>query len=159
MSGEPSPGRARAQQAAPLSYALGSAARAHHRRMLQLLGEIGLVPGQELLVVELASTPGVTQAELVVRLRVEQPTIAKMLGRLERAGIVRRAPDSGDARRFRLYLAGDGDALAGAVVQQWEAMDRELGQALSAAEREQLRLLLGKVKDRFETDTEAVAPN
>ncbi|MBX9719393.1 MAG: MarR family transcriptional regulator, partial [Microbacteriaceae bacterium] len=72
------------------------AARAHRRRAAAALAPLGLHPGQELLLSILAKRGSATQVQLARILGVEPPTIAKMVGRLEAAGVAERAADPRD---------------------------------------------------------------
>jgi DNA-binding MarR family transcriptional regulator len=87
------------------------------------LAALGLHLGQELLIVDLAVHPGSTQAEVVERLEVEQPTVAKMLARLERSGFIRRSPDSHDRRRTRVHVTRTGRAAVTQIVSAWGDAD------------------------------------
>src|SRR4029450_6667967 len=74
---QPASGREVARKAGPIGYALAHAARAHRADLQRRLTLLGLHLGQELIVVDLHQHPGSTQAELVERIGIEQPTIAK----------------------------------------------------------------------------------
>jgi DNA-binding MarR family transcriptional regulator len=152
-SNEPRGGRARAAAVDPVGIALVAAARSHRAVLQRELAAIGLHLGQELVIVDLAEHPNCTQAELVDRLCVEQPTVAKTIARLERVGLVTRAPDADDRRHVRIQLTDRGAALAPRVLGAWAAADRAASDALTAAERKTLIRLLHKVADRSERDS------
>jgi DNA-binding MarR family transcriptional regulator len=107
------------------------------------LEEVGLHPGQELLLSQLWREDGLDQVELVARLGVEAPTVTKTLQRLERAGFVKREPANG--RRRRVFLTAGGRAAQRPVEEAWAAADGDLSRALSTEEQELLDRLLSKM--------------
>ena len=129
---------------APVGYALALAAFAHRGRMQRLLARHGLHLGQERVVFELAQTPGTTQTALAARLGVEQPTVAKAVARMTRQGLVSVGRDEHDERVTRLHLTDQGMELLDVVVACWQAVETQMTQGLSSAERDQLRALLGR---------------
>jgi DNA-binding MarR family transcriptional regulator len=75
-------------------------AQALHRR----IAPHGVVPGQFPALLALYERDGRTQAELCREVRIEQPTMANTLRRMERDGLIRREPDSNDGRRQLILL-------------------------------------------------------
>jgi DNA-binding MarR family transcriptional regulator len=113
------------------------------------MAQLGLHLGQELLVVDLHHNPDTTQAELVQRIGFEQPTIAKALTRMERAGFVQRTADPGDRRVTRLRLTDAGEAVVDAVMAAWAEADAQATAGLTSQEAEQLIRLLTVVHDNL----------
>jgi MarR family transcriptional regulator, organic hydroperoxide resistance regulator len=138
-------GRDQAAASGPLGYALATAARSHRTVLQAELAALGLHLGQELVVVDLAEHPDSTQVELVARLGVEQPTVAKTIARMERAGLVRRSVDTADRRQSRICLTPKGRKLVEAVTEAWSAADQIASQPLSSSERRTLVRLLQKL--------------
>jgi len=62
------------------------------------LRELGLAPGQELLLMQLWDRDGCSQSDLVDRLGLDPSTVTKMLQRLERDGRVCRSRSGDDGR-------------------------------------------------------------
>jgi DNA-binding MarR family transcriptional regulator len=60
--------------------------------------------------------------ELAEREAVAQPTITTLVSRLERDGLVRRAPDPGDARAVLVHLTDEGLARLNAMRSAREAL-------------------------------------
>ncbi|MEW1846279.1 MarR family transcriptional regulator [Nonomuraea angiospora] len=118
-----------------LTYALIKVMKSHRNQMAAELGPLGLHAGQELLLNQLWRQDGLCQGELITRLGVEPPTVTKTLQRLERAGLVRRAPDPGRARVTRVYLTDAGKALQKPVEDIWNRLDEELLRGFDADER------------------------
>lgn len=107
------------------------------------MAELGLHLGQEILIVDLHHNPDTTQAELVQRMGFEQPTIAKAITRMERAGFVRRSPDPADRRVTRLRLTERGEDAVDAVTAAWAETEAQATAGLTEAEARQLVRLLG----------------
>ncbi|MEU3164842.1 MarR family transcriptional regulator [Streptosporangium sp. NPDC006930] len=142
-------GRQIAATHGPIGYALAEVTRAHRAEMQRRMAELGLHLGQELLIVDLHHNPETTQAELVQRIGMEQPTIAKAITRMERAGFVERAPDPGDRRVTRLRLTERGEAVVDAVVAAWAQVESRAGAGLDEADAARLIRLLHAVRDNL----------
>jgi DNA-binding MarR family transcriptional regulator len=138
-------GRDIARKAGPVGYALAHAARAHRADLQRRLALLGLHLGQELIVVDLHENPESTQAELVARIGVEQPTIANAISRMERSGFVERTRDESDRRLTRLRLSARGEQAVESVVAAWRDADENSTRRLSAAKRRQLVDLLHQI--------------
>ncbi|PSK92424.1 DNA-binding MarR family transcriptional regulator [Haloactinopolyspora alba] len=107
-----------------VAFRVLKAMKATQRTIGPALAELGLHPGQELLLSQLWREDGVTQAELITRLGVEPPTVSKALHRLERAGFVRRERTPGHG--LTVHLTDDGRALQEPAEQAWRQADAEL---------------------------------
>jgi len=127
-----------AARAGPVGYALAVATRAHRAALQDRLRALGLHLGQELIVVDLHLHPGSTQAELVERLGIEQPTVAKALSRMERAGFVTRTRDKTDQRCIRVRLTSRGEDVVAPIAEAWSDVDAQTTKGLTARERRQL---------------------
>ncbi|TYB54772.1 MarR family transcriptional regulator [Nonomuraea sp. PA05] len=125
-----------------LTYALIKLMKAHRNQLAAALVPLGLHVGQELLLNQLWREDGLTQGDLIARLGVEPPTVTKTLQRLERAGIVYRAPDPDRPRIGRVYLTDTGKALREPVQQVWNQLDEDLQRGFTPEERELLAKLL-----------------
>jgi DNA-binding MarR family transcriptional regulator len=136
-------------------FTLAKVCRAHRGNVGELLAEVGLHVGQEMVLIELWREDGLRGGELAERLGVEPPTVTKMLRRLERCGLVSRRQDSEDARSFRVYLTDEGRALEEPVVLCWERVEEKALAGMSAGERRSLRRLLTKVRANLDPDFEA----
>ncbi|GAA2859391.1 MarR family winged helix-turn-helix transcriptional regulator [Nonomuraea rubra] len=125
-----------------LTYALIKLMKAHRNQLAAALIPLGLHVGQELLLNQLWREDGLTQGELIARLGVEPPTVTKTLQRLERSGIVYRAPDPDRPRIGRVYLTETGKALREPVEGIWAQLDEDLQRGFTAEERELLARFL-----------------
>ncbi|GAA4916124.1 DNA-binding MarR family transcriptional regulator [Nonomuraea thailandensis] len=130
-----------------LTYALIKLMKAHRNQLAAALVPLGLHVGQELLLNQLWREDGLTQGELIARLGVEPPTVTKTLQRLERGGIVYRAPDPDRPRVGRVYLTDTGKALREPVEGIWKQLDEDLQRGFTAEERELLARFLRATPD------------
>jgi DNA-binding MarR family transcriptional regulator len=144
----PRSGREIARDAGPVGYALAHAVRAHRADLTHRLALLGLHPGQELIVVDLHGHPGSTQTELVARMGIEQPTIAKAVSRMERSGFVERVQDDADRRVVRLRLTEQGEAAVESVLEAWSDAEAVIARRLSEADRRLLVSLLERIRER-----------
>jgi DNA-binding MarR family transcriptional regulator len=93
----------------------------------------------------LAGTPGASQQELCLRLDLDRSTIADIVARLERRGLIERIRDAYDRRRNMLHLTSEGRSELEALLPRVARVDEVLTGDLDPDERAALRLLLGKV--------------
>lgn len=128
-----------------LSYLLIQVAKAHRNFATALFADLGLYPGQELLLMQLWQENGLAQSELCDRLKVEPPTLTKMLQRLAGSGIVERRKDSEDARVCRVYLSQAGYALQAPVQESWKHLEARTLANLTLEEQVLLRRLLRQI--------------
>ena len=92
-------------------------------------GALGLIDAQ----------PGSSQAQLGRELDLDRSTIADVVARLERRGLVERSRDDGDRRRNVLRLTAAGEACLAELAPLVEQMDATLTRQLSEPERAGLR--------------------
>ena len=91
----------------------------HRARAAALLAPLGLHPGQEVLLLELARTGPRIQAQLSEALGCEPPSVTLMTRKLEASGHVRRRPAPSDKRASIVELTDSGQELVGQVKQLW----------------------------------------
>ncbi len=137
------------------SYALAKVCWGHRANVGELLAEVGLHVGQEMVLIELWEQDGLRGGELAERLGVEHPTLTKMLRRLEGGGLVTRSRDTEDARCFRVYLTDEGRALEASVARCLERAEEKMLGGMSARERRSFHRLLTKVRANLDGDFDA----
>jgi DNA-binding MarR family transcriptional regulator len=147
--GDPdAPGRRQIAAApGPVGYALARAARAYRRELQRWLAESGLHLGQELLIVDIHQHPDTTQAQLVARIGIDQPSAARAITRLRRAGFVLRLPDPRNRRIMRLRLTTAGQTVVDKIIAAWAAAEKQAASGLSPNQDARLTRLLNKVHD------------
>ena len=94
-----------------------------HRALAgELLGEIGLHPGQEIVLLELDAHGPRTQIQLAIGCECEPPTLTQVAQKLEAAGLITRQPSTSDARATIVSLTERGQALIGPLRERWERL-------------------------------------
>jgi DNA-binding MarR family transcriptional regulator len=111
-----------------------------HRRMHDLLDDLGLYRGQPSMLGALWAQDGMTHSELAEQINKSPATITKMVKRMEKTGFVERRPDPRDERLSRVYLTGAGRDIQSAVEGVWRAFEE---QAFAGFSQEELAALRG----------------
>jgi MarR family transcriptional regulator, organic hydroperoxide resistance regulator len=119
---------------ASLNQLLASIARSHRNLAGALLRQVGLFPGQELLLMRLWNRDHQPQGELVTALRLEASTVTKMLKRLEAQGFVTRHRPADNQRIVIVSLSDKGRELRADVERLWEELEQATVGDLSAPE-------------------------
>ncbi|HEY4101260.1 MAG TPA: MarR family winged helix-turn-helix transcriptional regulator [Gemmatimonadales bacterium] len=122
-----------------LGLTLHALARAHRARLSALLAPHGLHAGQDLLLLAVWAEPGQRQGALAAHLGIEQPTLTRMVQRLERGGMVERRPDQHDARVSLVYPTPRSRLLESSVKRAWATLDESMVRALGSADAARLQ--------------------
>ncbi len=117
-----------------LGYQVNHLARLLAQALRRRIEELGVVPGQFAQLLALYEQDGLTQSELSRRVRIEQPTMAVTLKRMERDGLVERVPDPADRRQALVLLTERARRLQGDLTDAAQAINAEAVDGLSAAE-------------------------
>lgn len=104
------------------------------RRMRQEAGG-GLSPTQAAALATIDRCGPITPSELAAHERVQRPTIARLLARMEDDGLVARAPDPSDGRSSLISITPDGHALLESVRSRKDAFLAQRMEGLDAQER------------------------
>ncbi|MFG3052504.1 MarR family winged helix-turn-helix transcriptional regulator [Kitasatospora sp. NPDC048239] len=120
------------EQADAVNQAIRLLSLRHRARTAALLAPLGLHPGQEALLLELARTGPMIQAQLSEALGCEPPSVTLMARKLEASGHVRRTPAPSDKRASIVELTDTGRALTEQVKQLWCALAEETVAGLPA---------------------------
>lgn len=96
--------RALLARQASVGYQVNHLARLLAQALRERIEPLGVVPGQFAQLLALYEQDGLTQAELCARVRIEQPTMANTLTRMQRDGLIDRVPDPADGRRALVTL-------------------------------------------------------
>ena len=132
-----------------VSFPLVMLIKVHWLLASDLLAELDLYPGQELLLMAVAREEGIAQGDLGDYLNVEPPTVARSLQRLERAGLVERRLDPHDGRVLRVYLTAESRALRGKIAAIWQELNNRMLKGVSGVEQAFLRRLLVQLRDNI----------
>jgi DNA-binding MarR family transcriptional regulator len=120
---------------------------------------IGVTRPQWQMLANLGRNPGIHQGGLADLLEVEPITAARMIDRLQEAGLVERRADPADRRTWRVHLTEKGTGLLDALQPSArETLDEALD-GISPADQDQLLALLGQIRTNLSrrTGTEAIA--
>lgn len=93
----------------------------------------GMTRAQWAILIWLERQPGISQKELAELLEVEPITVARLIDRLERRGMVERRPDPRDRRIWRLHLCPDAVPMLREIDQQRSEIVRMLSVGLDDA--------------------------
>jgi DNA-binding MarR family transcriptional regulator len=132
-----------------VSFPLVMLIKVHWLLASDLLAELDLYPGQELLLMAVAREEGIAQGDLGDYLNVEPPTVARSLQRLERAGLVERRLNPHDGRVLRVYLTAESRALRGKIAAIWQELNNRMLKGVSGVEQAFLRRLLVQLRDNI----------
>jgi deazaflavin-dependent oxidoreductase (nitroreductase family) len=133
------------EQADAINQAIRLLSLRHRARAAALLAPLGLHPGQEVLLLELARTGPMIQAKLSEALSIEPPSVTLMTRKLETSGHIRREPAPTDKRASVVELTDSGRALVDRVKQLWCALAEESVTGLPAVTAAELPGILNTV--------------
>jgi len=107
---------------------------------------IGVTRPQWRVLTVLAREEGINQGMLADRLEVEPITLSRMVDRMQDAGLLERRADPDDRRAWKLYLSDNATPLIAELRALGEILSDEALEGVSAAERDTLADLLGRVR-------------
>ena len=122
----------------PISHSIFRVARLHKAFAGQLLRDVGLYPGQELLMIQLWDRGPQRQVDLVRTLETDAPSVARSVRRLEAAGFVRRTPSPTDKRATIVEATRASLALKRSVERIWAELEALTVGDMDAAEKERV---------------------
>jgi len=93
----------------------------------------GMTRAQWVILVRVEGQPGLSQKELAEVMEVEPITVARLIDRMERRGIVERRPDPKDRRVWRVHLRPAAQPLLGALHEARTALARMITCGLDRA--------------------------
>ena len=111
--------------------------------------ELGLTPPQFDVIATLGGTENMNMKDLAARTLVTKGTLTGIVDRLESKGLVRRDVPPENRRSFTVRLTTEGNALFQKLFPAHIAHLQERFERLSAAELEQLRVLLKHLREQF----------
>jgi len=127
--------------------AMVKVAKLYRGAQAELLADLGLHPGQDVLLWSLGQEPeGLLVSELAERLGIESPTVTRTLARLESGGWFVREQVPGDRRAVRIRLTAHAEELLPQIEAHWRTLAHTATAGLDRSEREQLVSLLDRVR-------------
>ena len=109
-------------QADSLNSAIRTIALRHRALAGALLAPLGIHPGQEVMLLELAASGPLTHGQLAIACGCEPPTITGSVRKLEAAGLVARHPSATDGRVTIVDLTERGHALLPDLKACWQRL-------------------------------------
>lgn len=106
----------------------------------------GMTRAQWGILIHLQNKPGLNQKELSDILEVEPISVARLVDRLARAGLVERRADSRDRRVWRLHLLPAAAPLMSEIDRQKQQLSDFITQGLVEEERQTILVALKKMK-------------
>jgi DNA-binding MarR family transcriptional regulator len=143
------------EQADALNQAIRLLSLRHRARAAALLAPLGLHPGQEAVLLELARSGPSIQAQLSEAIGCEPPSVTLMVRKLEASGYLRRKAVLTDARASVVELTPTGKALVRQVQQLWCTLAQETVAGLSARDAARLPGLLTAITGNVDTRPKA----
>jgi DNA-binding MarR family transcriptional regulator len=125
---------------------VGQISRLYGVLLSKELASMGTSLGHLPVLLALLYEPGLTQTDLARMARIEQPTMAVTLQRMERDGLIERRPDRNDGRQSRVYLTAGVKRRANRILGLRGAAEEKALADLSPRDRSQLVKLLGRVR-------------
>jgi DNA-binding MarR family transcriptional regulator len=150
-------GSATAAAHGPLSHAIVRLARVHRVQAAHLLRDLGLYPGQELMLMRLWERDEQPQGELAKLLGVDASTATKTLQRLETAGVVTRCAAPTDRRSVIVSLTDAGRELAARIATVWGELEERTTAGFSEDDKRVALRLLERLEENL-CDESACAP-
>jgi DNA-binding MarR family transcriptional regulator len=132
-----------------LEQLLGYALRRAQVRVFQdfavAMKASGLTPGQLGALLLIDANRGLSQSALGIALGIDRSSVVPLIDRLQQRGWVRRAARQSDRRSHALELTQAGTGMLARLLPHLDAHEQRIAAHLSAAERDQLFALLGRV--------------
>ncbi|MBP1851678.1 MarR family winged helix-turn-helix transcriptional regulator [Rhizobium halophytocola] len=118
------------------TYLAAQLAKAFTRSLQARAAKLGFSPGQFPILLALWDEDGLTQAQLLQRIDVEQATMANTLARMQRDGLIEKKPHPNDRRAQRIYLTEPARALQEEALTAAEEADDALFSGFRRFEKE-----------------------
>lgn len=121
----------------------------------------GVTLRQSVLLAAIAESEGASQSDLVRMTGVDRSTLAEMMARMERRGLIARAAARDDGRAKSVRLTAQGRRRLDSALPAMRHVDKALLAAVPAANRAMFRALLvslAETADRLSAENEAPPP-
>ena len=115
-----------------LHFLLLKAYNVSSKRIQAMTSELGLTPGQPKVLEYLLEHDGAQSSDICRGFAIDKSTMASILPRMEKAGLVRREASPTDRRASLIWITDKGRELALIVKQAIFAVDTDLTQDVSA---------------------------
>ena len=109
------------------------------------MADAGLTPRQFAVLVTVAQNEGLSQTGLVERTGIDRSTLADIIRRMIKKGLLQRRRTKEDARAYAVRLTDEGNRVLRAADPLARKVDERLLSVLSSAERDRFLQDLGKI--------------
>jgi MarR family transcriptional regulator for hemolysin len=133
-----------------LAQLVNRASRALARNGDAALKPLGLRYAQVPVLALLGEGAELTQKALAEATGIEQPSMAQLLTRMDRDGLIRRTPHRHDARSHTIALAAGSAARLAQARQQLAHLNRQAVAGFTAEEIDTLKVLLTRLSSNLE---------
>lgn len=114
----------------------------HVRKQLE---PFNLAPEQNLIMLMLWNQDGISSNELVLQLKKDKASIARMITSLEGKGFIKKVDDPTDKRTFKVHLSDEGKQLAHFVVPIQQKIRETVTAGMTKEEIAELIKLITKI--------------
>lgn len=142
-----------------LGFNITDVARMLRREFDTRARRIGVTRAQWRTLAILARNQGCNQGTLADLLEIEPISAARMIDRLEEAGLVERRRDPADRRAWRIHLTDTAQPLLGQLRTIGEALNEDALTGLSHDEREQLETMINRIRINLSNEENKEAAN
>jgi DNA-binding MarR family transcriptional regulator len=119
--------------------------------MDNLLEALGLLTGEEFLLVQLWERDGCSQSELAAALGLHRARVSRMLQRLQTEGFLERRASDRDRGDMLISLTPKGRELRYRIEELWQEVERQTVGQLSPTQRGELMALLRRIEAQMTT--------
>ena len=135
-----------------LGYTLHYTTRMSMAILQERIKQHKVAVGQFPILVHLWEEQGITQKALCDLIRVEQPTLANTLKRMERDGLIKRIPDKDDKRQWRIYLTDRALDLKDVLQEESRSVNKIIVGRLNETEQKEFMRLIGIITATLEDE-------
>ena len=135
-----------------IGYTLHYATRMSMAILQERIKRHNVAVGQFPILVHLWKEQGITQKALCDLIRVEQPTLANTLKRMERDGLIKRVPDKDDKRQWRIYLTARASDLKESLQAESRSVNDIIVGRLNETEQKEFVRLIGIITATLEDE-------
>jgi len=133
-----------------LGYLLSRASNLVDKQFVQVLKGHGLTLPAWRVIASLSRNNDQPIVKLASQALMQQPTLTKILERLESQDLVARRPDSNDGRVYLVHLTREGRRLVSVLTEQGRQLEKQDLAGLSATERRVLKRELRRLMEKLE---------
>jgi DNA-binding MarR family transcriptional regulator len=110
----------------------------------------GLTPRQLAVLITIGQNEGLSQTDIVDSTGIDRSTVADMIRRMQRKGLIQRRRTKEDARAYAIKLTDEGHRLLRAVQPLANSVDKRVLNAVPAERRDQFLGALRAIVDALE---------